>query len=273
MSLSIGDDSIFDVVRTFINSVIRFLDISPTTNCVGKILFARHASISFNVQEHHNEDDLTAAIDSISIDAISELNRTGTNMPEALDLMRTAGQSGGELMFRDDDTVTRIAVFITDGRPNTKDLTGNARQQDAQNTEDAAARLHESGVYDQIYAIGIEGNRNINFRELEFIASDPSLVFIVQDFDAELFEELENNLTSIFCGRKYVSLQKMFGFPITLNIWKDIGNTIFPNGFINFPKFWKDGLSTTFQLLERPDFITFPNWKWMEMYYWKYTES
>ena len=47
----------------------------------------------------------------------------------------------------------------------------------------------------------------------------------------------------------------MFGFLITLNIWKDIGNDIFPNGFINFPKFWKDSLSTTFQLLEGPHFI------------------
>ena len=204
MSLSIGDDSIFDVVRTFIISVIRFLDISLTTNCVGKILFARHASISFNVQEHHNEDDLIEAINSISIDAIPDINRTGTNMPEALDLMRTAGQSGGELMFRDDDMITRVAVFITDGRPNTKDLTGNTRQQDAQNTEDAAARLHESGIYDQIYAIGIEGNRNINFRELEFIASDPSFVFIVRDFRPELFEELQRNLTNIVCGRKYM---------------------------------------------------------------------
>ena len=170
---------------------------------MGKILFARHANISFHVQEHTNEDDLTAAIDSIVYSEIPKLDRTGTNIPEALDLLRTAGQSGGELMFRDDDSVTKVAVFITDGRPNTKDLTGNTQQEDSQNTEDAAARLHESGIYDQIYAIGIEGNRNINFRELEFIASDPSLVFILQDFDVDLFEELQRNLTNIVCRRKY----------------------------------------------------------------------
>ena len=204
MSLSIGDDSIFDVIRTFIISVIRFLDIGITTNCVGKILFARHASISFHVLEHTNEDDLTEAIDSISIDAISELNRTGTNMPEALDLMRTAGRSGGELMFRDDDSVAKVAVFITDGRPNTKDLNNDTNKVAAQKTEDAAARLHESGIYDQIYAIGIEGNKNINFKELRFIASDPSLVFIVRDFSPELFEEVQRNLTNIVCRRKYI---------------------------------------------------------------------
>ena len=51
------------------------------------------------------------------------------------------------------------------------------------------------------------------------------------------------------------------------NVWKDIGNVVFPNTFINFPKFWKDCLSTTFQLLAK-----FHHLKWMKMYYWKYIE-
>lgn len=42
-------------------------------------------------------------------------------------------------------------------------------QQDTQNIENATARLHESGIYDKVYAIGIEGNRDINFRELRFL--------------------------------------------------------------------------------------------------------
>ena len=66
---------------------------------------------------------------------------------------------------------------------------------------------------------------------------------------------------------------KTFGFPITVNIWKDIRNAIFQNGFINLPKFWNDCLSTTFQLLEGPHFIPFPNWKLMEFYYWKYRNT
>ena len=76
------------------------------------------------------------------------------------------------MRFRDDPDVTRVAVFITDGRPSTNNLTGNSRAEDAQNTKDAAARLHESSIYDQIYAIDTQGNKNINFRELGFIASD-----------------------------------------------------------------------------------------------------
>ena len=206
VSLSIGSDANFDVIKTFIISLINFLEINPNANCVAKILFARHANISFGAQEHTNANDLIAAINSIVWSEIPELARTGTNMAEALDLLRTAGGSGGELRCRDDDMATRIAVFLTDGRPNTNDLTGKTRQEDAQCTEDAAARLHESGIYEQIYAIGIRGNRNINFRELEFIASDPSLVFIVEDFNPDLFEEVQRDLTRIVCTGKYMQL-------------------------------------------------------------------
>ena len=204
VSISIGNDDNFNIIRNFVHGVSNFLTIGPNDNLVGKILFARHANVSFHVQEHTNAEDLTAAIDSIVYSEIPELDRTGTNTPEALDLLRTAGRPGGELRFRTDPDVTRVAIFITDGRPNTKDLTGNSRTEDAENTEDAAARLHESGIYDQIYIIGIQGNKNINFRDLGFIASDPSLVIVAQDFDAVLFEELEKNLTNLLCARKYL---------------------------------------------------------------------
>ena len=62
--------------------------------------------------------------------------------------------------------------------------------------------------------------------------------------------------------RANAPLQKMFGLAVTLNIWKDIGNVIFPNGVIyklltfqNFGKtvypllsnYWKSHFSSPFQ--------------------------
>ena len=46
----------------------------------------------------------------------------------------------------------------------------------------------------------------------------------------------------------------MYAFPIKLNLWKDVGNTIFPHDFINFPMFWKYDVSFTFQSLETARF-------------------
>ena len=204
VSISIGNDASFNIIKNFVRAISNFLIIGPNDNLVGNILFARHASINFHVQEHTNAEDLTGAIDSIVYSEIPELDRTGTNIPEALDLLRTAGRPGGELRFRGDPSVTRVAIFITDGRPNTKDLTGNSKKQDRKNAKVAAAKLRESGIYDHIHAIGIQGKKSIDFKELNSTASDPSLVNIIQDFDNELFEELERNLTNVVCRRKYL---------------------------------------------------------------------
>ena len=202
VSLSIGNNENFQSLTQFASGMTRFLDISSNDSLVGMILFARHASVHFNVQDHLDKTQLIADINGIVYDRISELYRTGTNMPEALDVLRTAGQSGGELRLRQDVAKSKIVVFITDGRPNTKDLTGNSRKEDAQNTEDAAARLHESDIYNQVYAIGIQGTRKVNFVELEYVASDPSLVYIIDDFSGQLFEVLRQNITKAICGRK-----------------------------------------------------------------------
>ena len=204
VSISIGGDENFQEVTSFVGALGQFLDIGLNDNLAGVILFARHAHVEFDVQEHTNGADFAAAVNSIIYSNIPQLNRTGTNIPEALDLLRTAGQGGGRLRFRNDPDIPKIAIFITDGRPNTRDLTGNTRQVDFINTENAAARLHESGIYDQIYGVGIEGTRDINFVELEFIASDPGLVFVIDNFDALLFQELQRNLTTSICRRKYL---------------------------------------------------------------------
>ena len=205
VSISIGDDANFQEVTNFVSALGQVLEIGVNDNLAGVILFARHANIEFDVQEHTNAADFSTAVTSIIYSDIPRLNRTGTNIPEALDLLRTAGRRGGALRFRDDPDIPKIAVFMTDGRPNTRDLSGNSRQQDAINTQNAAARLHESGIYDQIYGIGIQGTREIDFVELRFIASDPGLVFEIADFEGELFEELRRNLTVSICRRKFLA--------------------------------------------------------------------
>ena len=202
VSRSIGNNANFKTVTDFASDLSQYLNISLNNSLVGMMLFARHANVHFNVQEYTNKDDLTEAINSIIYDEILKLDRTGTNIPEALDLLRTAGQSGGELRLRNVSATTKIVIFVTDGRPRTKHLTGNSKQLDLENTLKAADRLHKSRIYNQIYAIGIRGNKKVNFAELKYIASDPSLVYTIDNFDEQLFDSLRQNLTSTVCKRK-----------------------------------------------------------------------
>ena len=201
VSKSIGNNTNFQTVTQFARDVIQFLDIGLNDSLVGVILFARHANVHFHAQQHTSEAELVETIDSIIYDEIPLLNRTGTNIPEALDLLRTAGETDGALRLREND-LPKIVIFITDGRANTKDLTGNSREEDAKNTKDAAVRLRDSKIYDQIYAVGIKGNKEVNFEELYVIASDHSLVHYIDDFNQQQFDILQQNLKKAVCGHK-----------------------------------------------------------------------
>ena len=153
------------------------------------ILFARHAWINFTISQYTDRADLIEAINEISYYDTSKLNRTGTNIPEALNLLREAGQDG-RLGLRPDANY-KHAIFITDGRTNTRkikeaqlgrELTNEEKEQ-VDNTDDensiiAALRLHDSRVYDDVFAIGIRGQHDVNFEELSHIAS-----IVIQNLD------------------------------------------------------------------------------------------
>ena len=175
------------------------------------IRFARHASISFPISQYTNKADLINAVNQLSYFNLSVLNRTGTNIPEALDLLREGGQDG-RIGLRPDASY-KHAIFITDGRPNTRDLEEARigrrlnRQQvrehrilDEENSIAAAERLRASGVYNDVFAIGVRGQRDINFVELDHIASRPEFRFEIQDFTSAAFEAVIQLLNADICN-------------------------------------------------------------------------
>ena len=110
-----------------------------------------------------------------------------------------AGQNG-TLRLRDD--VLHIGVVITDGLPFLRHIDRSITQQQAnQITADAANRLRETEVYDQIYAIGIEGRDSLG-DTLKFIADPESLQFPVAGFDDDLFMRLGRDIAEEFCDRE-----------------------------------------------------------------------
>ena len=173
------------------------MDISENCSRAAVILFARQAWITFTLTDYLDKNSLQNALDQIRYNKISKYNRTGTNTPAALDLMRTAAKDG-TLGLR--NGTVHIGMFVTDGRPNIKHL-GISNYMAIVATEAAANRLRESKIYDRVYAIGIEADKPIG-KTLNLIAEPSSLVFSIQGFSTALFKELIRNITSQVCNRK-----------------------------------------------------------------------
>ena len=212
VSLSINNDSNFGLVRDLVIQSAEQLAIGTNDALFSVILFARHAKINFTIPQYTDRASLINAINEISYFDTSQFNRTGTNIPEALDLLREGGQDG-RIGLRSNTNYTH-AIFITDGRPNTRDLVEeqlgerlnrsarqNLRSLDERNSIEAARRLHASGVYDDVFAIGIRGDHDINFEELRHISSRPELRFEIQDFTQDAFQAVMQQLSEQLCTR------------------------------------------------------------------------
>jgi len=197
VSISIKNEANFQLMKNVTKSTFQMLNITENCSRVAMMLFARHAWFNFTLTDYYNKTSVSKAVDQIRYDEIPKRNRTGTNTPEALNLLLGASENG-TLGLRND--TVHIAVFITDGRPNIKHLR-IPNDKAIEDTMAAANGLRESKIYDHVYAVGIEGNKPIG-KILEYIAYPSSLVFPIAGFNASLFEELGRNLTSQFCDRK-----------------------------------------------------------------------
>ena len=193
-SISINNEQNFAVMKDFVKNTADLININVNDSLAAVILFAGNAWIRFSLTEYTEKDNFQKAVDDIKYE---EVKQVGTNTPDALNLLRIAGQDG-RLGLRND--TIKIVVLITDGRPNLKHLNISNDQATA-DTQEAATRLHNSGIYDQIYSVGIEGNKPIG-KVLDLIAHPPSLVFSITGFDAALFQQLTQNLASSFCNGK-----------------------------------------------------------------------
>ena len=152
------------------------LDIGLQDSLAGVIVFSSSASIHFNLQQHTNAATLLPALNpGIPYPGGS------TNTAAALQLLLSSAQDG-TMGIRNGRT--QIVIVVTDGRSN-----------NPTETIAAANSLHAAGIY-QVYAAGLGG---ANMAELNAIASDPSLVFFLNEFDVDSVMELTENFTQAIC--------------------------------------------------------------------------
>ena len=192
-SISVKTEQNFGIMRNFVKNTAEAININLNDSLAAVVLFGDIAWIRFPMTEYTDMNSFRKAVDSIQFE---EVKRIGTNTPDALNLLRIAGQDG-RLGLRND--TLKLVVFITDGRPHLNHL-NILRGQAIADTQEAATKLHDSGVYDQVYSVGIEGKRRSIGRVLNYIANPPSLVYHITGFNATLFQQLTQNFTLSFCN-------------------------------------------------------------------------
>ncbi|XP_065906083.1 uncharacterized protein [Dysidea avara] len=187
----------FSLIRTFVEDIVKVLDIGieEDKTLVGVILFATDAAIHFNLTKYI---DINALLLAINPGLPYSRGLTYTN--EALDLLRTSTLDGS-MGLRDGRH--HVAIVVTDGRSSVPSLTLSA-----------ASRLHTDTDF-QVYAVGV--NQALQ-RELEIIATDPTLTFHTNSFDAATLQQLQQSVTQTLCETcTYLGIQYANGEQIQPN--------------------------------------------------------
>ena len=204
VSKSIDSEENFQLMKDFVINTFDLVNISVNCSRAGLILFARGARLQFNLNEYTDKASLRKAVNNIIWKKLKKF-RYGTNTPEAIKLMQTAAENGTLGLSNDREHTPRIAVFITDGRPNLGYLNINQTKAD-QMTKDAGKSLRDANIYDVIYAVGIQGGKGEIRDTLGFIADPPQLKFLIANFSGQLFNETTENITRQFCDREYIKI-------------------------------------------------------------------
>ena len=153
------------------------------------------------LNDYTNREDIEKALNDITLESLSIEGfhgDPGTNTPGVLQLMLDAakdGRLGLNHKYR-----VQIAIVITDGRPSLRNISDEDEQ-----TREASVRLHSSGIYERIYAIGVQGrqNRTIHNQTLENIAGNSSgSTFLLRNFSQSQFNLALEDIEAEFSNNR-----------------------------------------------------------------------
>ncbi|XP_036070064.1 cartilage matrix protein isoform X3 [Oryzias melastigma] len=139
----------FEQVKVFLAKVIEGLDVGPNATRVGVVNYASRVKNEVSLKTHRTKAALVRAVTKI------EPLSTGTMTGLAIQFAQNVAFSEIEGARTKSQDISRVAIIVTDGRP-----------QD--NVRDVALRAREAGI--EIFAIGVG---RVDMNTLKQMASDP----------------------------------------------------------------------------------------------------
>jgi collagen type VI alpha len=181
--------------REVINFTLKFvenLNIGPTENQVGVILFNHLGIPIFNLSTYSDKESLLKGIESI------EYRAGYTNIADGLCLLLEGFREENGARLPEGD-VFRLAVVMTDGQSNRL-----SEQCNNSTTEDVAEKVHNFSPPILVFAIGVTAHVNVS--ELKAIATHEEYIMYLGKFDENLLMEARDEQTYEFCVKSTIPI-------------------------------------------------------------------
>ncbi|KAM9340634.1 cartilage matrix protein isoform 1-T1 [Symphorus nematophorus] len=167
----------FEQVKVFLAKVIEGLDVGPNATRVGVVNYASRVKNEVSLKTHRTKAGLIKAV--TKIEPLSTGTMTGLAIQFALNVAFSEGE-GARVKSPD---ITKVAIIVTDGRP-----------QD--NVKDVAQRARDAGI--EIFAIGVG---RVDMSTLKQMASDPLDDHVDYVESYSVIEKLTKKFQEAFCGK------------------------------------------------------------------------
>ncbi|XP_038225620.1 matrilin-4 [Dermochelys coriacea] len=166
----------FETMRRFLIDIIQNLEVGPNATRVGVIQYSSQVQNIFSLKTFFKRADMEKAINSIV--PLAQGTMTGLAIQYAMNLAFTV-QEGARPLHK---KIPRVAVIVTDGRPQDRVM-------------EVAAQARDAGI--EIYAVGVQ---RADMNSLRAMASHPleEHVFLVESFD--LIQQFGKQFQDKLCG-------------------------------------------------------------------------
>uniref|UniRef100_M3ZL50 Matrilin-1 n=1 Tax=Xiphophorus maculatus TaxID=8083 RepID=M3ZL50_XIPMA len=165
----------FEQVKVFLTNVIDGLNVGPNTTRVGVVNYASRVKNEVSLKTHRTKTALVKAVSKI------EPLSTGTMTGLAIQFALNVAFSEAEGARPKSPDVSKVAIIVTDGRP-----------QD--NVKEVAQRARDAGI--EIFAIGVG---RVDMTTLKQMASEPLDDHVDYVESYSVIEKLTKKFQEVFC--------------------------------------------------------------------------
>ncbi|XP_069508306.1 matrilin-4 isoform X2 [Ambystoma mexicanum] len=150
----------FEIMRKFMIDILQSLDIGPDATRVGVVQYSSQVKNEFSLKSFFKRSDMTKAINDIV--PLAQGTMTGLAIQYAMNFAFTEEEGARPLAKK----IPRVALIVTDGRPQDR-------------VTEVAAQARDAGI--EIYAVGVQ---RADMNSLRAMASPPleEHVFLVESF-------------------------------------------------------------------------------------------